>query len=151
MENTMEVFKNWQTKWPYYPAIPLLGIYTEKTKIEKDGSSSLKHYLQPPGHGNNQNVHGYMDKDDVVYLYNETLLSYKREWYKIISSTTICINFESIMLNEISQRKTNSVWSAIQKKLMNVTKRIWFTDIKNILVLINAETERRRGNTGLGK
>ena len=44
----------WKTVWrflkklgtkPHDPAIPLLGIYTEETKIEKD-TCSLQHYLQ---------------------------------------------------------------------------------------------------------
>ena len=46
----------WKTVWrfpkklgikpPYDPAIPLLGIYSEETKIEKDTCIPLQHYLQ---------------------------------------------------------------------------------------------------------
>ena len=38
--------KNPGIKLPYDPAIPLLGIYTEDSKTEKDMSIPLQHYLQ---------------------------------------------------------------------------------------------------------
>ena len=44
----------------YDPAIPLLGIYLEKTINSKrymHSQCSLQHYLQQPGHGSNLNVH----------------------------------------------------------------------------------------------
>ena len=46
-------------KTPCYPAIPLLGIYPEETKIEKTHAShcSLQHYLQKLEHGSNPDVH----------------------------------------------------------------------------------------------
>ena len=59
----------WRTVWrflkklkielPYDPAIPLLGIYPEKTIIQKDTCTqcSLQHYLQYPRHRSNLNVH----------------------------------------------------------------------------------------------
>ena len=37
----MEIPKKLGIKLPYDPAIPLLGIYTEETKIEKDTCSPL--------------------------------------------------------------------------------------------------------------
>ena len=36
MENSMEVIKELKIELPYDPAIPLLGIYLEKTIIQKD-------------------------------------------------------------------------------------------------------------------
>ena len=48
-ENSMEIPKILGIKLPYDPAIPILGIYPEETKIEKDthvSHCSLKHYLQ---------------------------------------------------------------------------------------------------------
>ena len=36
MENSMEVLKKLDMEQPYDPAIPLLGIYPEKTLIQKD-------------------------------------------------------------------------------------------------------------------
>ena len=59
----------WKTVWrflkklgikqPYDPAIPLLGIYPEETKIEKIHIShcSLQHYLQQLEYGSKLDVH----------------------------------------------------------------------------------------------
>ena len=58
----------WQMVWrflqklgikpPYYPAIPLLGIYPEEAKLRKTHvpRCSLQHYLQWLEHGNNLDV-----------------------------------------------------------------------------------------------
>ena len=44
-----------------------------------------------------------MDKEDVVYIYNEVLLSNQNE---ILPFATMWMELEGIMLSEISQRKT---------------------------------------------
>ena len=36
MENSVEIFKKLEIELPYDPAIPLLRIHTEETKIERD-------------------------------------------------------------------------------------------------------------------
>ena len=36
MENSVEIPKKLQIELPYDPAIPLLGIHTEETRIERD-------------------------------------------------------------------------------------------------------------------
>ena len=36
MENSVEIPKKLEIELPYYPAIPLLGIHTEETRIERD-------------------------------------------------------------------------------------------------------------------
>ena len=41
MEDSMGFLKKLGIKPPYDPAIPLLGIYSEETKIEKDTSIPL--------------------------------------------------------------------------------------------------------------
>ena len=63
----------WRTVWrflkklkielPCDTAIPLLGIYPEKTVIHKEyvPQCSLQHYLQQPGHGSNVSVHLQMN------------------------------------------------------------------------------------------
>ena len=38
------------------PAIPLLGRYLEKKKLQKDTPSPQQHYLQQPGNGSNLDV-----------------------------------------------------------------------------------------------
>ena len=48
MKDGMETPLKLGIKPPYDPAIPLLGIYPEETRVEKDNVSqcSLQHYLQ---------------------------------------------------------------------------------------------------------
>ena len=36
MENSVEIVKKLEIELPYDPAIPLLGIHTEETRIERD-------------------------------------------------------------------------------------------------------------------
>ena len=36
MENSVEILKRLEIELPYDPAIPLLGIHTEETRIERD-------------------------------------------------------------------------------------------------------------------
>ena len=52
-------FKNLKIELPYDPAIPLLGIYPEKSKVCKDTCTPMSswHCLQSPKHGSNQNIH----------------------------------------------------------------------------------------------
>ena len=56
--------KKLKIKLPNDPAIPLLGIYPEKTIIQKTHAPqcSLQHYLQSPGHGSNLSVHRQMNE-----------------------------------------------------------------------------------------
>ena len=63
----------WRTVWrfvekleielPYDPAIPLLGIHTGKTRIERDMCTPMfiKHCLQYLGYGSNLDVHQQMN------------------------------------------------------------------------------------------
>ena len=46
-----------------------------------------------------------MDEKDVIYLYNELLLSYKKK--DIMQFTTTWMYLEVITLSEVSQRTTN--------------------------------------------
>ena len=47
-----------------------------------------------------------MDKQDVVHIHNETLLSNKKDSLPFV---TIWMDLEGITLNEIRQRKTNTM------------------------------------------
>ena len=51
--------KNLETELPYDPAIPLLGIHTEETRIERDTWTPMfiAAVFVPPGHGSNLDVH----------------------------------------------------------------------------------------------
>ena len=49
-----------------------------------------------------------MDKQDVVHIHNDTLLSNKKDGLPFV---TIRMDLEGITLSEIRQRKTNTMWS----------------------------------------
>ena len=55
--------KKLRIKSPYDPAIPLLGLYHEETKIERDTGihCSLQQYLQQLENGTNLDVHPQMN------------------------------------------------------------------------------------------
>jgi len=59
VEGRMEIpLKNQEIKLPYNPALPLLGIYLEETKIGKDTCSPIFFAV---GHGSNLDVHRQMN------------------------------------------------------------------------------------------
>ena len=69
---------------PYDPAIPLVGIYPEKTIIQKDTCTPMfiaalftiaRSWKQPKCPSTDE----WMDKEDVVHIYNGILLSHKKE------------------------------------------------------------------------
>ena len=82
----------WRTVWkfqkklklelPYDPAIPLLGIYPEKT-INFKGYLHLNVYCSTVYNsqdmGSNSNVHQQRNGKDVAHIYNRILLSRKKE------------------------------------------------------------------------
>ena len=68
--------KKLKIELPYDSAIPLLGIYSEKTIIQKIHASKclLQHFFNP-GHGISQMlISRGVDKEDVVHIYNGILL-----------------------------------------------------------------------------
>ena len=76
--------KKLKTELPYDPAIPLLGIYLDKTIIQLDMCTPMfiaalftiaKTWKQPKC----PSTFGWMDKEDVVHIYNGILLIYKKE------------------------------------------------------------------------
>ena len=77
-----------------------------------------------------------MDKEDVVYLYNRILLSYKKKEWKFATFNT-WMDLQGIMLSKVSQRKTNTIWFYLyvwpkkQNKWTKRTKRKQVTDIEN--------------------
>ena len=86
----MEVL--WKTKIqsPYDPAVPLLGIYLDKTLIKKD---TCKPYVHNSIIQNSQDmitilmsIDRWTDKEDVVHIYNGIPLSHKKEWHGAICS-----------------------------------------------------------------
>ena len=66
---------------PYDPAIPLLGMYLEKTMLQKDTHTqySVQHYLQQPRHGTNSNVHDReIDQEAAAHVYDGIALRHKK-------------------------------------------------------------------------
>ena len=91
----------WRTVWrflkklklelPYDPAIPLLGIYPEKTIVRKDTCTPMfiaalfiiaKTWKQPKCPSTDR----WMNKEDVVHVYNGILLSHKEQNNAIYSN-----------------------------------------------------------------
>ena len=63
-------FKKLKIDLPYNAVILLLGVYPEKTIIQKDTCtlSLLQHYLYYPGHGSNINVQEECIKKMYIYI-----------------------------------------------------------------------------------
>ena len=89
---------------PYDPAIPLLGIYPDKTIIWKDTCTPVfiaalfiiaKTWKQPKYWST------WMDKEDVVHIYNGIGLSHKKEW-----NNAICSNMDGSRDYYIKQSKS---------------------------------------------
>ena len=60
---------------------------------------------------------------DVVHIYNGILLSHKKN--EILPFATTWMNLKDIMLSEISQQKTNSIYHLYVEsiQLANITKK----------------------------
>ena len=110
----------WKTIWgflrklkidlPCDPAIPILGIYTDKTIIQKDTCTP---YVHSNTIHNSQDVEATymftlreMDKQDGVHIYNGISLSHKKE---IMPFAATWIDLKIIMVSKLSQRKTNII------------------------------------------
>ena len=104
--------KTLEIKPPYDPAIPLLGIYAEETKIERDTCIPLfiaalhttaRTWKQPRCPSTDEWIR------KLWYIYTmEYYLAIKRNAFE--SVLTRRMNLEPIIQNEVSQRKTNVVY-----------------------------------------
>ena len=112
MEDVGRFLKKLGIKPPYDPAIPLLGIYPEETKIEKDTCIPLfiaalftiaRTWKQPRCPW----IDEWIKK--LRYIYT-------MEYYSAIKRNTFesvlmrWMNLEPIILNEVSQRKINIIF-----------------------------------------
>ena len=112
----------WRTIWrflkkpkielPYDPAIPLLGIYLEKTLIQKDTCTPMfiaarftiaKIWKQPKCPLTDE-----QDKEYVLLIYNGILLSHIKR-IEIMPFAATWMDLEIIILSEDRQRKTNII------------------------------------------
>ena len=62
----------------------------------------------------------WMNKEDVVYIYNEILISHKKN--KILSFAATWIDLENIIFSEVSQTKTNIKWCHLHVQSKNYYK-----------------------------
>ena len=115
----------WRTVWrflkkleielSYDPAIPLLGIHTEETRIQRDTcpQCSSQHCLQEPGHGSNldewiKKLWHQKKRSCGTYIYNGILLSHKKE--------RIWVSF-----NEMDKpRAYYTKWNKTERKKTNI-------------------------------
>ena len=97
-------------KPPYDPAIPLLGIYPEETKIEKDTYIPLfiaalltiaRTWKQPRCLLTD-------DKEAVVHVHNGILLSHKRNTFESVLMRWM--NLDPITQSEVSQKKIHIIY-----------------------------------------
>ena len=78
----MEVPKKLNIELLYDPAIPLLGIYLEKTTIQKTHAPSIPCstiYKNQAMEATEMSISRGMDKEDTVHIYHGILLSHKKE------------------------------------------------------------------------
>ena len=89
--------KKLEIELPYDPAIPLLGIYLEKTKTLRDVHFSVHSSI----------IYNSQDME-------ATGECIKKMWYKYIYLYIYryirCIELECIMLSEVSQIKANTIY-----------------------------------------
>ena len=82
METSMEFLKKLKIKLPYDPAIPLVGIYLEETRIQKDTCTPkfiavlfliVRTWKLPKCPSTEEQI-----KKDMLHIYNGILLSHKK-------------------------------------------------------------------------
>ena len=97
------ILKKLKIDLPYDPAIPLLGIYPEKTIIQKESCTTMfiaalftmaRTWKQPKCPSTDE----WIKK---IYIYNGILLSHRKN--EILPSAATRMDLEGIMLSEISQ------------------------------------------------
>ena len=103
--------KKLKTELPYDPAIPLLGIYPDKTLIQKDTCIPMftaalftiaKTRKQPKCLSTDEWI------EKIWYIYTMEYYSAIRK--NKIPLTATWVDLETIILSEVSQTKTNTIW-----------------------------------------
>ena len=73
----------------------------------------------------------WMDKEDVVHIYNGILLSHRKNEMAPLAATRM--DLEIIVLSEVSQRMTNIIWYHLY---VESKKRYNWTDFENRLTVV---------------
>ena len=112
MENSVEILKNLEIELPYDPAISLLGIHTEETRIERDTCTPVfitalfiiaRTWKQPRCPSADEWIR------KLWYIYT-------REYYSAIKKNTFesvlirWMKLEPIIQSEVSQKNTDIVY-----------------------------------------
>ena len=106
----MEVLRQLKIELRYDPGIPQLGIYPEKTIIQKESCTIMftaalftivRTWKQPKCPSTE------MD-EDVVHIYSGILLTHKRN--EIGSFVETWMDLETVIKNEVSQKEKNIVY-----------------------------------------
>ena len=127
MENSIEVPQKTENRITIWPS-SLFGIYPDKT-IKRYRHS----YVHSSSIHNSQDaettlmsINRWMEKEDVIHIYNRVLLSHKKN--KISAATWL--QLEIIMLSEVSQRKTNTMWYHlyVESKIWHKSTYLWNRD-----------------------
>ena len=145
--------KKLKIELPYYPAIPLRGIYPDKTIIQKDPCTPMfiaalftkaKTWKQPK-----TSIDRWMDKENVVHTYNGILLSHKKEW-----NNAICSNVDGpwdyhIKWSQKEKDKYHMISLYVESKICHkwtyLRNRNRLTDIENRLWLPRGRGWERDG------
>ena len=145
----------WRTVWrflrklkielPYDPAIPLLGIYADKTIIRKHTHPSVHSTIHNSQdmETTQMSIDRWMDKGDVVHIYNGILLSHKKEW-----NNAICSNMNG-------PRDYHTKWSQSERERQIPYDITYMWDLKSDTNELTCEIETdswlpRRGGWGEG-
>ena len=112
MENSMEVLKKLNIELPYDTAIPLLGIYLEKTIIWKDictpiYTAALFTIAKTWKQLKCSSTEEWIKKMWYIYTMEYYSAIKKNE---IMSFPATWMDLEIVILSEVSQRKTNIIW-----------------------------------------
>ena len=100
-------------------------------------------------------INRWMDKEDVVHMYNGILLSHDKEWNNAICNMWMYL--EIIILCEVRQRKTNTVWyhfyveSKIWHKWIYFQARNRLPDIETRLVIAKGVEGRMECEFGISR
>ena len=128
------LLKNLKIELPYDPAIPLLGIYPEKTKIQKESCTTMfiaalftiaRTWKQPVSIGR------WMDKEDVAKVYNGILLSHKKKLNWVICSEVD------------GPRVCHTEWSKSEREKQTLYANTYIWNLKK-----KKGSEEPRGGTG---
>ena len=81
-------------------------------------------------------INRWMDKEDVLYIYNRILLSHKKEW-----NIAICSNMEIIILSEVRERQIPYIILTLELWCWRLLRVPWLArkSSQSILKEINSE------------